>query len=129
MPSSRVDVVIPVYNAASTIESAIGSIQAQTVTEIRIIVVNDGSTDATRQIVQRLAAADHRLILVDQANCGIVDALNAGLRICHADMVARHDGDDLANPDRFEKQLDYLSRHPDCVAVSGATRHIDEAGR
>jgi len=129
MSSPRVDVVIPVYNGAKTVESAVASIQAQTIRDIRIVVVNDGSTDATKQVLERLAAADDRVVLINQTNSGIVDALNAGLAACRADIIARHDADDLALPDRFEKQLAYLSDHPDCTAVSGAVRHIDEAGR
>lgn len=124
-----VDVVIPAYNAAQTIESAIASIQAQTERNIRIIVINDGSVDATKQIVERMAAADDRIVLLEQANGGIVDALNLGLAAATASLIARHDADDLANPDRFAKQLAYLSANPECAAVSGAIRHIDEAGR
>ncbi|MGI4800571.1 MAG: glycosyltransferase family 2 protein [Janthinobacterium lividum] len=125
----RISVVMPAYNAAATIESALASIQAQSVRDIVIIVVNDGSTDATREIVERLAAADPRIRVLNQANGGIVDALNAGLALCTTELVARHDADDLALPDRFEKQVTYLQAHPDCVAVSGAVRHIDNDGR
>lgn len=126
--SARVDVVIPAYNGARTIESAIASIQAQTVRDIRIIVVNDGSTDRTGALVADLARNDDRIVQIDQRNGGIVDALNAGLAACNAEFIARHDADDLATPDRFDRQLDYLHRHPDCVAVSGAVRHIDTDG-
>ena len=129
MPNPIIDVVIPVFNGAETVESAVASIQAQTVRDIRIIVVNDGSTDGTRAIVERLAAADGRIVLINRSNGGIVDALNAGLAACTADLVARHDADDLAVPDRFEKQLAWLQGHPECSAVSGSVIHIDEAGR
>lgn len=120
---------MPAYNAAATIESALASMQVQSVRDIVIVVVNDGSTDATRGIVERLAAADPRIRLLNQVNGGIVDALNAGLALCTTELVARHDADDLALPDRFEKQIAYLQANPDCVAVSGAVRHIDNDGR
>lgn len=123
-----VDVIIPAYNSARTIESAIASIQAQTERAIRIIVVNDGSVDATQQIVERMSAKDERIVLLEQANGGIVDALNLGLTAATAEFIARHDADDLAEPDRFAKQLTYFSAYPDCVAVSGAIRHMDEHG-
>ncbi len=129
MPPSSVDVVIPTYNSATTIESAIASIQNQTERNIRIIVVNDGSVDATKEIVERLAAADNRIVLLEQPNGGIVDALNLGLTAVTADFIARHDADDLAMPDRFEKQLNYFANNADCVALSGAVRHIDDSGR
>jgi GT2 family glycosyltransferase len=129
LPDPIIDVVIPVFNGAETVKSAIASIQAQTLRDIRIIVVNDGSTDGTQAIVERLAAEDGRVVLLNRPNGGIVDALNAGLAACTADLIARHDADDLAVPDRFEKQREWLRSHPECSAVSGAVIHIDEAGR
>jgi len=66
---------------------------------------------------------------IRRPNGGIVDALNAGLAACTADLVARHDADDLAVPDRFEKQREWLRSHPGCSAVSGSIVEIDAAGR
>ena len=129
MAPPLVDVVVPVYNGAATVESALRSLQAQTVEAMRIVVVDDGSTDATPDILKRLAAADSRLRVVSQENKGLVDALNAGLAMCRAEFIARHDADDLALPGRFAAQLGYLREHLDCVAVSGAIRHIDESGQ
>ena len=123
-----IDVLIPAYNAAGTIESALRSIQAQTVRDIRMIVVDDGSTDETAAIVSRLAAADDRIELVRQPNGGIVDALNRGLAECRAPLVARFDADDISYPERFAMQVAFLDAHPDVVAVGNAVRHIDERG-
>ena len=125
---ATIDVVIPVYNGAATVESAIASIQAQTVRDLRIIVVNDGSTDASKAILERMASADGRIVLLNKLNGGIVDALNDGLEACTAELVARHDADDLAVPDRFERQLGWMQTHSDCSAVSGAVIHVNEAG-
>ena len=124
-----IDVVIPAFNAAATVESAVGSIQSQTERAIRIIVVNDGSVDDTKAIVERMAAADDRIVLLEQPNGGIVDALNLGLGAAAAEFIARHDADDLAVPDRFAKQRAYLAANPDCVAVSGAVWHMDDRAR
>ena len=129
MPNPIIDVVIPVFNGARTVESALATIQAQTLRDIRIVVVNDGSTDGTQAVLERLAAGDGRIVLLNRANGGIVDALNAGLAACTAELVARHDADDLAVPDRFERQVGWLRSHPECSAVSGSVIHIDEAGR
>ncbi len=126
---AEVDVLIPVFNAEATVESAIASIQAQTVRDIRIIVIDDGSTDRSPEILARLAAVDARVEVVRQPNGGIVDALNTGLALCTAPFVARHDADDLAAPDRFAQQLDYLYAYPDCIAVDGYYWIIDGAGR
>jgi glycosyltransferase involved in cell wall biosynthesis len=129
MVNHLIDVVIPVFNGAKTIQSAIESIQKQTLSNIRIIVVDDGSSDDTAGILRDIAAVDPRVQIVTQPNSGIVDARNAGLTRCRAEFVAWLDADDLAFPDRLEVQVGYLRAHPECVAVSGATRHVDENGR
>ena len=123
-----IDVLIPAYNAADTIESALQSIQGQTVRDIRIIVVDDGSTDDTAAIVSRLQSADDRIELVRQPNGGIVDALNRGLAECRAPLVARFDADDISYPHRFATQGAFLDGNPDVVAVGNAVRHIDAQG-
>jgi len=129
VPNAIIDVVIPVFNGAKTVESAIETIQVQTLRDIRILVVNDGSTDDTQAIVERMAAEDGRVVLINRPNGGIVDALNAGIAACTADLVARHDADDLAVPGRFQRQFDWLRGNPSCSAVSGSIVEIDEAGR
>ena len=129
LPSATIDVLIPVYNAGTTVRSAVESIQRQTLTEIRIVVVNDGSTDDTLSILNDMAAGDPRIEVTTTVNRGIVDALNFGLTLCRAKYLARHDGDDLAYPDRLQKQLAYLEANPDCVAVGSGVRLIDQTGR
>lgn len=124
-----VDVLIPAYNSADTIASSLRSIQEQTVTGIRILVVDDGSTDGTPDIVEGIAAEDPRVVLIRKpANSGIVDALNLGLERSEAPYIARHDADDLSYPTRFAVQLAYLEAHPDCVAVGAAARHVNGKG-
>jgi glycosyltransferase involved in cell wall biosynthesis len=129
MNQNIVDIVVPVFNGATTITEAIESLQRQTFTNFRIIVVDDGSTDQTPEVLAALRARDSRITVVTQPNEGTVDALNAGLRLCQAEFVARQDADDISHPSRLAMELDYLRSHPDCVAVSGAARHIDEQGR
>src|ERR1700678_736185 len=125
----EVDVLLPVFNGASTIVEAVESVQHQTVSKIRIIIIDDGSTDRTPEILAALARQDDRIIVITKPNTGIVDALNEGLQHCTAEFVARQDADDLSDPSRLAIQINHLKNHPDCIAVSGAVRHIDEAGR
>jgi len=125
---AQIDVLIPAYNAETTIESAVASIQSQTIRDIRIIIVNDGSTDRTQEILNRIAESDERVQVLTTVNGGIVSALNAGLAVCNAEFVARHDADDLAYPGRFEAQLNFLQNEKDCVAVGSNIRHIDQSG-
>ena len=129
MQAARIDVLIPAYNAERTLVSALRSIQDQTVADIRLIVVNDGSTDRTGALLREIAAADPRVVAIDTPNCGIVGALNLALEQATAPVIARHDADDLAFPDRFARQLAYLDAHPDCIAVGGDAFHIDDTGR
>jgi glycosyltransferase involved in cell wall biosynthesis len=128
MATRPIDVLIPVYNGAQTIRTSLASIQTQTVQNIRIFVVNDGSTDETAEIVKNIAREDSRIYLVDKQNSGIVDTLNTGLQYCDAEFIARLDADDLSFPQRLEVQLAYLRENEDCIAVGCRIEHIDEAG-
>jgi glycosyltransferase involved in cell wall biosynthesis len=129
MTQSVVEVLLPVFNGAMTITKAVESLQRQTITSLRIIVVNDGSTDQTPEVLAALAARDSRISVLTQPNAGTVDALNAGLRLCKAEFIARQDADDVSHPSRLAVELAYLGTHRECVAVSGAVKHIDEQGR
>jgi len=125
---AKVDVLIPAYNAADTIRESIESVQAQTLTDWRIVIVNDGSTDATGQILAEMAAKDPRIHIHTQANGGIVEAMNAGLRLCTAEFIARFDADDICYSNRFQFQIDYLIANPDVIGIGAGVRHIDIDG-
>ncbi len=127
-PDDLIEVLIPVYNGAAWLAESLASIQRQTHTALCIHVVDDGSTDATPDILATAAARDRRIHVHRQPNGGIVAALNHGLGFCTAKWVARHDADDLAAPTRLQRQLAYLTAHPDCVAVGATARHIDAKG-
>jgi glycosyltransferase involved in cell wall biosynthesis len=124
-----IDVLIPAHNSEKTIRASVDSILQQTVTDIRVIVVDDGSSDRTSEILREMAGNDLRLQIIRTENRGIVSALNTGLAHCRADLVARHDADDLAFQNRFARQAAYLQDNPDCIAVSGNAWHIDASGR
>jgi glycosyltransferase involved in cell wall biosynthesis len=125
---ARIDVLIPAYNVATTVREAVDSIRRQSVRDLRIVIVDDGSTDATADILADMADEDDRIRIVTRANGGIVAALNEGLQHCSAPYVARFDADDVSFPDRLQLQADFLEARADCVAVGGAVEHIDEAG-
>ena len=127
--TATIDIMIPAYNAGRFIRLTLESVLAQTLEDLRVIVVDDGSTDDTGTIADTMAAIDPRVVVHHQPNRGIVDALNAGLALCTAEFVGRIDADDIAYPDRFEKQVAFLREHPDVVAVASAARHIDVDGK
>jgi glycosyltransferase involved in cell wall biosynthesis len=124
----KADVLIPAFNAQDTVADAVESILNQTFSNIRVIVVDDGSTDDTPRILANLKKRDPRVEIISTPNAGIVDALNLGLSHCTAEYVARFDADDISYPDRIQIQFDYLEAHSECLAVAGRVDHIDEAG-
>lgn len=125
---ARIDVLMSVYNCEKYIEKTIESIQCQTIHDIRIVIVDDGSIDTTGDIIKASATKDPRIEYHRQDNSGIVAALNHGLQYCTSPYIARHDGDDISYPDRFQKELDYLEANPNCVAVSGSVYNVYENG-
>ena len=99
MAASRVDIVVPVYNVEKYISDCLDSLLAQTMKDIRIICVNDGSTDESLDIVNRYAEKDSRIIVINQKNGGRSAARNAGLRKVTAPYVMFCDSDDYYLPD------------------------------
>jgi glycosyltransferase involved in cell wall biosynthesis len=125
-----ISVLMAVYNVEAYVAEALASIQSQTYTDIEIVVVDDGSTDATLRIVEQMASCDSRIIIVrSPRNLGLPLALNLGLGFCHAPFIAKMDGDDIARPFRLERQLRFLEDHSDIALVGCATSAIDERGQ
>jgi hypothetical protein len=112
-----VSVIIPVYNAAAYVESALGSIMMQTYQNLEILVFNDGSTDNSAKIVAALAARDSRIVFHDSSiNYGYVKHLNKGLVEARGKYIARMDADDIALPERIARQVAYLEAHDEIGA-------------
>ncbi len=100
----KVSVVIPVYNAENTVLQALDSLRAQTIPNLEIIVVNDGSTDGTMDILRQ----QEDILLLDHSHRGIAPALNDGLTAASGDYIARMDADDLCHSTRMELQASFL---------------------
>ena len=103
-----VSVLIPVFNAENTAERAVRSILDNTLREIEIVLVDDGSDDGTSEVLADLQSCDPRVRLLRRPHLGIVQALNEGLRHCRAPIIARMDADDWSEPTRLERQLEVL---------------------
>lgn len=113
---NNISVIMPAYNASAYIAEAIESIFAQTYTDFEFIIINDGSTDATEKIIS--SYKDPRIIYIkNEKNIGLIASLNKGLDIVKGSFIARMDADDIALPQRFEKQVRFFEKEKDLVAV------------
>ena len=125
----EVSVLMPVRNGAAFLTAAVESILHQDFTEFELIIVDDGSTDATPMLLADFAARDKRLVLLQQPALGLVAALNRGLAAARAPLVARMDADDVAMKQRLGLQLAFLAANPEIALVGSAMEVIDAQGR
>lgn len=124
-----VSVVMPTYNCADFIEESIRSVQGQTHGEWELIVIDDCSTDDTRERVERIAASDPRVHYhLLESNSGAAVARTLGMELARGRFIAFLDSDDLWRPDKLALQLDFLNRTAGTIVCS-AYDQIDEAGR
>ena len=123
-----VSVVIPFRNAERYVGQAIESVLAQTLADFELVVVDDGSCDASGSLLYDYHEADPRLRVIRTEPRGISSARNVALHAASGDLVANLDGDDLAEPGRLEAQVAYMRENPDCVALGTQATLIDEDG-
>ena len=110
-----ISVVMPVYNGESHLKEAIDSILNQTYTDFELLIINDGSTDRSEEII--LSYNDNRIkYILNEANLGIVKTLNKGIELSTLKYIARMDADDISMPHRFERQVAYMEANPGIVA-------------
>jgi glycosyltransferase involved in cell wall biosynthesis len=122
----KLSVVMAVFNGASAIATTLDSILGQTERDFELIVVDDGSADATPAILADYAARDPRIRVIRQTNAGLTRALIRGCAEARADVLARHDCGDRSHPERFARQLALLAEG--AAVVSCATRFVDPDG-
>lgn len=118
MAAPTVSVLLPARDAEATVEAAARSILRGTFHDLELIAIDDGSTDGTRQVLERLAAGDPRVAVLDGGGQGVVHAMEVGLARARAPQyLARMDADDLSLPERLERQVAALEAEPDLWAV------------
>jgi glycosyltransferase involved in cell wall biosynthesis len=123
-----VSVLMPVYNAERYLAEAIESILKQTFTDFEFIIVNDGSTDQSLQILQHYAQQDGRIRLISRENRGLVSSLNEGADLAMSPYIARMDADDISYSERLFKQVNFLKGHPEYVVIGSKVQLIDQDG-
>jgi len=124
-----VSVLMPVRNGERWLEQSLSSIAQQTVRDFEFLVVDNGSTDRTPQILARACAGDGRFVALSEPRRGIVPALNTGLAAARAPLIARLDADDMAMPNRLERQIDFMTRQPDVGLLGSWADVIDTRGK
>jgi len=109
---------LPARNAASTIGAALRSLQEQTLSEFRCIAIDDGSTDATADVMRSTVGNDPRFEIVRQEPLGIAETLRRAASLCDEPILARQDADDVSHPERLQRQRDFLGAHPEIGLVA-----------
>ena len=126
----KISVILPFYNAAGTLARAVKSILEQDCDDYELILVDNNSTDGSREIAKRVASSNSRIRLAEENKQGVAHATNRGFELALGKFIARMDADDTAEPSRLKHQSNYMDQHPDCDAVAGLVEHVphsDEA--
>lgn len=129
MSLPRVSVLMPVRNGAQWLPSAIDSVLTQSLPHIELLIIDDGSTDRTPEIVAGFAARDPRVQPIRQGALGLVTALNRGIGEARANLIARLDADDLALPERLARQVAGMDANPRLDLLGSWAEIIDGEGR
>jgi glycosyltransferase involved in cell wall biosynthesis len=128
-PLPKVTILMPVHNGERYLDAAIASVVGQDFADFELVIVDDGSTDATSRILQRWAARDARIIVLrEPENAGVGRAFNRGLAVARGQYVAKQDADDICARGRLVRQVGVLDREPDVVLVSADYSQIDADG-
>ena len=128
LPAPRVSVLLPVRDGEAYLGEAIESVLAGDYRDFELLVIDDGSRDASREIARAFARRDPRVSLLPLLRSGLVPALNAGLARTRGEYVARMDADDRSRRERLAAQVAYLDAHPGCAALGCAYLEIDDEG-
>lgn len=122
--ASLITVLMPAYNDEQFIAVSIESVLAQTYTHFELLIIDDGSTDQTASIIKQYSDTRIRYVK-NQKNLGLTKSLNIGIDLAKGEYIARHDSDDLMEPTRLEKQMEFLLSNPDVDIVGAFYEEID----
>ena len=125
----HLSIILPCYNAERYLAATMLSIGAQTYRDFEFVIVNDGSTDNSQQVLESFAKNDHRIKVISRPNTGYVKALREAIEKSTGRLIARMDADDIAKPDRLAKQVAFMEAHPEVVVLGGSYNLIDSEGR
>lgn len=123
-----ISVLMTVYNTETYLREAIDSILRQDFTNFEFIIINDGSTDNSQEIIDEYAQRDKRIITVHQKNSGLVYSLNKGIGLAKGTYIARMDADDVCMDNRLSAQAAFMEAHPEVILLGGGFEIMDEDG-
>ncbi len=123
-----VSVLLPVHNAGRYVAETIASVLGQSYRDFEFLIIDDGSTDRSLDEINVAVGQDPRVQVLSQANAGFARTLNRLIAESTGKYLARIDADDIAEPTRFERQVDFLDEHSPCVLVASAITQIDQDG-
>jgi glycosyltransferase involved in cell wall biosynthesis len=123
-----ITVLLAVFNGEQYLREAIDSVLAQTFTDFEFLIIDDGSTDGSLQIIADYAKRDPRLRVVTRPNKGLTHTLNEGVALASGEFLARMDADDVCMPRRFERQIAFLRENPQCVLLGSRVLLMDPEG-
>ena len=115
----KISVIVPIYNVEKYLEKCLDSIINQTYKNLEIILVNDGSTDSCRDIMEKYAKLDKRIIIVDKTNGGLSDARNAGTKIATGKLISYIDSDDYIEKDMIEYLYKGIKEYNSDISICG----------
>lgn len=125
----RITVIMGIYNCADTLVEALESLEAQTYRKFKVVMCDDGSSDETLVIAKKWAETHaNYLVIQNERNMKLAATLNHCLEYADTEYVARMDGDDISLPSRFEKEVEFLDKHPEYALVSCPMVFFDETG-
>jgi len=129
-PRPLISVVMPVYNAGAFLDDSINSILTQTFRDFEFVIFDDASTDGSVERLRHWATRDHRIQLHEsKTQLGLAGSSNAVVAKARAAIIARMDADDVAHPNRLQRQWEIIRDHPDVAVVGTLCNGIDAAGR
>ncbi len=128
MTTPAISVAMSVYNGERFLVEAVESVLAQSFGDFEFLILDDGSRDATPEIIRHYASRDARIRPIIRENRGLIASLNQLLEAARAPIIARMDADDICRPSRFEKQYAFLTDNPDYGVIGTWTEDIDETG-
>lgn len=126
--NTKISVLMAVFNGYDYLEESINSILNQSFSDFEFIIVDDGSTDGSSNLIREMSNIDSRIRYISHENCGLTKSLNVGLKHANAPLIARMDADDIANPDRLRRQYDEFCADHELVLLGSEVECISRDG-